>query len=128
MVPKGHRLAARKAVVAARELADETLIGFEAHTPHGRIVENFFRQGGVTPAFSSSVRFAESACALAEQGNGIALVDEFTISGGVFPALVALPVKYRKPFRIHFHRLSAHPMSRAGARFRELLRQWQPAE
>ena len=82
----------------------------------------------MTPTFTSSVRFAESACALAEQIDGIALVDEFTISGGVFPSLVALPVKYRKPFRIYFHRLSAHPMSRAGARFRELLREWQPPE
>ena len=126
VVPADHRLAARKAVVAARDLADETLIGFESHTPHGRIVDDFFAQGGVTPVFRSSVRFAESACALAEQGNGIALVDEFTVSGNVFPSLVALPVRYRKPFRIHFHRLSAHPMSRAGARFRDLLRAWQP--
>lgn len=127
LVPAGHRLATRKAPLTARELAGEALIGFEAHTPHGQIVDEFFRQGGVAPAFLSSVRFAETACALAEQGHGVALVDEFTVSGGVFPSLVALPVRFRKPFRVYFHRLSAHPQSRSGTRFRALLRDWQPA-
>lgn len=128
VVPKGHRLAARRLPVTARELAEEPLVGFESHTPHGRIVDDFFRQAGLAPAFTSTVRFAESACALAEQGVGIALVDEFTLSGNVFPSLVALPVKYRRPFRIYFHRLAAHPMSRAGGRFRDLLAAWKPPE
>jgi DNA-binding transcriptional LysR family regulator len=125
-VPPGHRLAARAMPLAARELAAEPLIGFPSHTPHGRVVEEFFTQAGVTPKFSTLVRFAETACALAEQDNGIALVDEFTVSGGVFPSLTILPLKYRRPFGICFHRLAAQPLSRAGARFRELLRGWQP--
>lgn len=126
-LPRHHPLASRGAALTARELAGEPLIGFDANTPHGRVVDDFFRQGGVTPDFRSTVRFAETACALAEQGNGIALVDEFTLSGGAFPALASVPLRYRKPFRIYFHRLAARPLSRAGERFRELLQDWQPA-
>jgi DNA-binding transcriptional LysR family regulator len=126
-VPAGHRLAVRGTPLTARELAGEPLIGFPAHTPHGQVVDDFFKQAGATPAFTALVRFAETACALAERGIGVALVDEFTVSGGVFPSLVLLPIKYRRPFGIYFHRLAAQPLSLAGARFRELLRAWQPA-
>ena len=128
VVPKGHRLAARTGALGPRDLAGEALIGFPDNTPHGRIVQEFFGSAGAQPKLAASVRFAETACALAEQGNGIALVDEFTISGEVFPALAAVPLRFRKPFRIYFHRLAAQPLSRPGVRFRELLRDWQPPE
>jgi DNA-binding transcriptional LysR family regulator len=121
-VPPGHRLAQRTTPLTARELAGETLIGFPAHTPHGQVVEQFLRQAGAAPKFATLVRFAESACALAEQGAGLALVDEFTVSGRVFPSLKLLPLKYRRPFGVYFHRLATQPLSRAGSRFRELLR------
>jgi DNA-binding transcriptional LysR family regulator len=121
-VPTDHPLARRSTPLTARELIGETVIGFPAHTPHGQVVEQFFRQAGTSPKFATLVRFAESACALAEQGAGIALVDEFTVSGRVFPSLRILPVKYRRPFGVYFHRLAAQPLSRGGSRFRELLR------
>jgi DNA-binding transcriptional LysR family regulator len=125
-VPVGHRLAARATPLTARELAGEALIGFPSHTPHGQVVEEYFQQADIRPKCLALVRFAETACALAEQGNGVALVDEFTMSGGVFPSLVALPLKYRRPFGVYFHRLAAQPLSQAGARFRALLQAWQP--
>src|SRR5512146_2242949 len=88
-LPRDHPLAGR-AVVTPKDLVGENLIGFEPNTPHGRVVHEFLRQSGHEPVFLCTVRFAESACAMAEQGNGVALVDEFTISGNVFPNLVAL--------------------------------------
>jgi DNA-binding transcriptional LysR family regulator len=123
VVPRGHRLAAKDSVTA-QELAGERLIGFESNTPHGQIVESFFQSAGMSPEFSTLVRFAESACALVEHQDGVALVDEFTISGDAFPNLVPVPVKGRKPFRIYFHSPVQHPLSIAGERFRTLLEAW----
>jgi DNA-binding transcriptional LysR family regulator len=123
VVPRDHRLA-RERSLTATALRGETLIGFEPHTPHGEVVEAFFRSAGLLPDFATLVRFAESACALVEEHNGVALVDEFTVSGNAFPSLVPIPVAGPKPFRIYFHHSAQHPLSIAGEKFRELLAAW----
>lgn len=120
VVPRGHRLAGACSLTA-EALAGESLIGFEPNTPHGQIVEAWFQAAGLAPEFATLVRFAESACALVEEHNGIALVDEFTISGNAFPSLVPIPISDRKPFRMYFHYSTQHPLSIAGERFRKLL-------
>jgi DNA-binding transcriptional LysR family regulator len=124
MVPRKHRLASRK-IISAQDLLSEPLIGFEPSTPHGQVVAAFFEQAGLEPRFASLVRFAESACALAEHGHGIALVDEFTSAGDAFPDLIAVPLKCRRPFRLFFHRSAARPPSVVGLKFRQLLSQWE---
>lgn len=125
-VPRGHRLANQR-TISARELSNEALIGFEPDTPHGRVVRQFLGEGSSDPRFQLTVRFAESACALAEHGSGIALVDEFTLSGGAFPNLVRLRLNWRRPFRIYFHRATHRPLSVVGTRFLQLLTEWRPA-
>lgn len=125
-VPAGHPLASR-ASLDASDLTGEDLIGFEPATPHGRIVEAVFARAGTQPRFRSIVRFAESACALAEYGNGVALVDEFTMAGNAFPALRAIPVTAGRPFRVHLHRSARRPLSVVGERFRQLLAAWTRA-
>jgi DNA-binding transcriptional LysR family regulator len=122
-VPIGHRFA-HQVQLSAREIAQEPLIGFEPNTPHGKVVQAFFAQAGITPEFRSIVRFAESACALAEHGSGIALVDEFTMAGNAFPRLLAIRLKVRNPFRIYLHGSTERPLSIVGRRFREILRGW----
>jgi DNA-binding transcriptional LysR family regulator len=124
--PVGHRFT-RLAQLSARDIAEEPLIGFEPNTPHGRVVQGFFARAGLTPEFRSIVRFAESACALAEHGGGLALVDEFTMAGNAFPKLVAIRLKVRNPFRIYLHRSAQRPLSIVGRRFIELLRPWHLA-
>ncbi|HET9105704.1 MAG TPA: LysR family transcriptional regulator [Steroidobacteraceae bacterium] len=126
-VPRDHPLA-KRSLIGPKDLAAETLIGFEPNTPHGRVMHDFLRQTGHEPVYVCTARFAETACALAEQGNGIALVDEFTVSGNVFPNLVALPTKWRKPFRIYLHRATERPLSRIGERLGELLAAWGSGE
>lgn len=123
VVPRDHRLAVQSSLTA-EALQGERLIGFEPNTPHGQVVEDFFHSVGDAPEFATLVRFAESACALVEEHNGIALVDEFTISGGAFPNLVSIPVAGPKPFRVFFHYSAQHPLSIAGERFRKLLSAW----
>ena len=119
-MPVGHRLASHT-LLTAREIAAEPLIGFEPNTPHGKVVQAFFSQAGIAPEFRSIVRFAETACALAEHGGGLALVDEFTMAGNAFPNLVAVRLRLRKPFRIYLHRSTQRPASIVGQRFEELL-------
>jgi DNA-binding transcriptional LysR family regulator len=123
-VPRSHRLS-RAEVIGPQDIASEPLIAFDTNTPHGQVVAQFFGQSRTSPKIACTVRFAESACALAEQGNGIALVDEFTVAGGAFPNLVAVPVRFRRPFRIYFHSARERPLSAAGVRLRELLGRWQ---
>ncbi len=123
-VPKEHRLNGSKAITA-QDIAGEPLIGFDAYTPHGQVVTQFFAASGLTPAMAYTVRFAESACALVEQGDGVALVDEFTVSGNAFPNLVCVQTRFRRPFRIYFHRSRERPLSTAGLKFRDLLSEWR---
>jgi len=123
-VPRDHRLASR-GVITPKDLATENVIAFEPNTPHGRVVIEFLGPSSRETVFLSTVRFAETACALAEQGDGIALVDEFTMRGNVFPNLVALPTKWRKPFRIYLHRASHRPLSLAASRLGQLLAGWE---
>lgn len=122
-MPKKHPLATRK-TLSARDLAGEHLIGFDAATPHGQIVTEFFEQARLAPRFPITVRFAETACALVEQGLGLTLIDEFTCTGNTFPQLTAVPVQTRSPFRIHLHQRRDRASSALGNEFRELLRRW----
>jgi DNA-binding transcriptional LysR family regulator len=124
-VPPGHRFV-NQAQLGPREIAQEPLIGFEPNTPHGKVVQAYFAQAGAAPEFRSIVRFAESACALAEHGSGLALVDEFTMAGNAYPKLFALRLKMRDPFRIYLHRSSERPLSIVGRRFRAVLGAWRP--
>jgi DNA-binding transcriptional LysR family regulator len=123
-VPQDHPLAGRR-VITPQDIAAEPLIGFDSNTPHGQVVTQFFAEARLTPLVSCTVRFAESACALVEQGNGIALIDEFTLSGNAFPNLTSIRTRFRAPFRIYFHSVCEHPQSAAGMRFRELLSGWK---
>lgn len=122
-VPADHPLATRS-LIRAGDLENEPMIGFEPNTPHGRVVDAFFARAGARPDFRSVVRFAESACALAEYGNGVALVDEFTMAGNAFPALRAIPVDADRPFRVYLHRAAQRPLSVVGERFRQLMAAW----
>lgn len=126
-IPRDHPLAAR-AIITPKDLMAESLIGFEPNTPHGRVVHDFLLQNGREPVFLCTVRFAESACAMAEEGNGIALVDEFTMSGNAFPNLVAVHTQWSKPFRMYMHRASHRPFSQAATRLGEILARWGSGE
>ncbi|HEY0939850.1 MAG TPA: LysR family transcriptional regulator [Steroidobacter sp.] len=119
-VPRGHPLAQKQRLMA-EDIADQPIIGFEPTTPHGEVVESLFAQAGIKPSFLTVARFAESACALAEQGCGIALVDEFTMAGNAFPNLVAVPLERSRSFHIYLHRSVERPLSIFGQRFRDFL-------
>lgn len=77
VLPSGH-IMANRTELTAEDLAQESLISVQLDAPHGRVVDDLFRGAGLAYRVPTRVRFAESAIALASEGLGIALVDEFT--------------------------------------------------
>jgi len=104
VVPKGHPLA-EKDSLRAEDIAKHRLIAFEEDTPHGKIIRGYFKDAKVDYNVATFIRFAETACALVEQGMGVALVDEFTVMGNRYPDLTIIPVEAGHKFslRLNFH-------------------------
>ena len=125
VMQRNHKLAKKESIVAS-DFSDVDLIGFETNTPHGDAIDVYFRKYKANPRISIKVRFAETACALADHGLGVAIVDEFTMSGYTFGNLVRKPLDHEAPFRIHFYRPAQRAPSKIGAIFELLLEEWRP--
>lgn len=110
VLPTNHVLASRTELTA-EDLAQETLISVHPDTPHGRTVDGLFRAVGLVYRVPTRVRFAETAVALASEGLGVALVDEFTAMGAP-PNLRALPVRDAPRFAVYLHWNRDQPRSR----------------
>lgn len=100
VVPRGHRLAARREVTAS-DLAGERLVGFPADAPQGRLVAGILAAARVAPEIAAEARFGQTACALVNQGVGLALVDEFSAALDTFANVVRRPFRSRVAFRVH---------------------------
>ena len=110
MLPTSHALADR-AELSASDLAREALISVERDSPHGRTVDDLFRAAGLAYRVLTRVRFAETAVALANEGLGIALVDEFTAMSPP-TGLRALPIRHAPKFGVYLHWNREKPRSR----------------
>lgn len=75
--PAGHVLAGH-AQVTATQLLQHRLITFGAQTPQARFVEQCSQAAGLPVQSAIEVRSGLMACALAAQGAGVAVVDDFT--------------------------------------------------
>lgn len=91
VLPKDHPLS-EQPVVAIGDLARCNIIGFETSKPHGEVIDTIFAKAGETYRPHIVIRFAETACSLVEFGLGVALVDQFTTTGNIYPGLVVRPV------------------------------------
>ncbi len=91
VVPEGHPLAKRDRL-RPEDLREFELISFARSTPLGRAVETIFREAGERRDIGIQVRFCYTACKLVEQNAGVAVVDELTVLGEVFPRLVVKPL------------------------------------
>jgi hypothetical protein len=89
----------------------EALISVERDSPHGRTVDDLFRAAGLAYRVLTRVRFAETAVALANEGLGIALVDEFTAMSPP-TGLRALPIRHAPKFGVYLHWNREKPRSR----------------
>lgn len=85
-LPRGHRLLSRKRL-RITDLARERVIGYSADTPLAHAIGRLYDGAQVAPRWVAEVKQTHVACAMAQQGLGIALVDEQTQLAGAWPAL-----------------------------------------
>jgi DNA-binding transcriptional LysR family regulator len=121
IVPEGHALA-RQARVSARDIAAYPLIGVDPNDPYGRIVTEVFARHGLHGEVTIRARFGTTVCALVSAGLGIAVVDEFTLAAGYWPAICALDIVEPTPFQTYLVQRRDVALSSYGAAFAKALR------
>jgi DNA-binding transcriptional LysR family regulator len=90
VMPRTHQLARRR-VVGPRDLEPYPLISFSRHQPIGALIEEAFRTASIRRVIAMEVTQSLTACALVQAGAGIAVMDGFTILGGMPAGLVVRP-------------------------------------
>ncbi len=100
IVPTDHPLA-RASRVSAREIAKHPLIGIDPNDPFGRIMASIFAAHSLTYDVGIRARFGSTVCALVTNGLGIAIIDEFTLAGGNWPALGILDIEEPTSFQTY---------------------------
>ena len=114
---RDHPLAAFDEVPVAA-LSPHDVIGYHSETPYGSIVAKAIAQSGVDITFDTVVRFSPIACALVQAGAGVAIADNFVISGNAaFPDLVARPLAPAMPMFISALQSRLQPTSRLASQF-----------
>jgi DNA-binding transcriptional LysR family regulator len=122
VLPAGHALAA-KSVVTPADIAGHALISYDRDTPQGQLIDQAFASARIERDIAVEVRFGHTACALAQAGAGVALVDEFSVTGGTFPDLTIRPFQPEQWFDLSIVRDRLRPLSRAAEGFATALRQ-----
>jgi len=120
IMPKDYELA-KLPFITANDLLEQNFISFDSTSPHGKVIEKFFEDAGIKKEIDLQVRFAETACALVEQGLGVALLDEFTVNGGKYTDIIKKPVKTNYKFTFNFLTHSSSPLSSSASGFRDKL-------
>jgi len=100
VVPEGHALAGR-AKVSLADLVAYPLIGIDPNDPYGRIMASVFSERGLALDISIRARFAQTVYALVREGLGVAVIDEFSVSGQDLPGIARLPIQEPTPFRTY---------------------------
>jgi DNA-binding transcriptional LysR family regulator len=121
ITPKGHPLA-RLRVVRPGELIGYPLISFDRATPQGHLVDDAFRAARAPRVASIEVRYGQTACALVQQGAGVAVVDGFSMMHEAFPGIVARPFASDARLQVTFITDRARPLTAAGNAFRVILK------
>ncbi len=99
------RLPAFAAVTGLRDLPpDCTWLVFQAFSVHGEALAAIFEEAAIRPSRTHTVRFAESAVALAEAGLGVTVVDAFSARGAIADRVRLLPLASRTHFSVYLHR------------------------
>ncbi len=91
LAPVGHPLTKRKSVTVAM-LLDHPLIGFDPNEPYGRNLAQPFLEAGATFELAIQARYAHTVLGLVARKLGVAVIDSFSIAGGLPEGVVALPL------------------------------------
>lgn len=121
IVPAGHDLAGQASVPVA-DVVKYNLIGIDPNDPYGRIMANLFAARSLSYDVTIRARFGSTVCALVSAGLGVAVIDEFTLAGGNWPAVHVLDIDEDTSFQTYTaHRRDA-ALSTYATRFTAALR------
>lgn len=111
VVPRDHPLASRRQVGPA-DIAKVPLICFSEETYTGRHLRNAFEDHGVPWHVAFTVNHTQTAYSLVQNGVGIAFVDVFPMTTGLFPDLKIVKFRPLVQTRPHvvFSRTRAVPL------------------
>lgn len=98
-LPQGHRLAARRRL-SLHDLSGERMILYSPDIPFGQLIRSAFDRYGCPLPAAVDVPRAELACSLVRRGVGLAIVDEFSVSDGVWNGLAARPLEEEIPIEV----------------------------
>ncbi|WP_349607349.1 LysR substrate-binding domain-containing protein [Cupriavidus sp. DF5525] len=116
ILPQDHPLAGR-AVLTPEDFAGTAWIGYPQGTPLGRAVARFFGERAVHCAPAIEVHSSVTACAFVQQGLGPALVDAWSVTPAMRPALAVRTVSPEVGLEIWATHSSLVPLPLAGRRF-----------
>ncbi|AIT26850.1 lysR substrate binding domain protein [Bordetella holmesii 30539] len=125
ILPQHHALAARQAV-SLEELARERLVLYNRNIPFGQLVSAAFQRAGVAWRPAVDIERAELACALVGSGAGVAIVDEFSVSGKGWPEIAIRPLHQSIPLALSLVRSRFERQSRHVQRFVRMLKAHAP--
>lgn len=121
VMPPGHPLSERRQI-RPWDLRDYHFIALESGTKLGEATRAAFDQEDEGFTFSAEVRYANTACTLAEANAGVAIVDPLTASSGRFK-LVSRPFAPAIPVAAYAIWSESRSLSRLGRFFLERVRE-----
>lgn len=99
ILPERHPLAARPRL-SLQEVSEYPLVLYSRAIPFGELLNAAFEQAGVDRHSVVDIERAETACALVRRNVGMAIVDEFSVSGGSLPGIMVKPLKEDIPITV----------------------------
>ena len=116
-VPPGHKLA-ESSMLTVEDIAQERYIAYGLDTPLGILLDMVFRSQGIEIRPAVEVRHTHTACALVQNGAGVAIIDGLSVNGRSWPSIVTRPLAPHTVITICAVYSKFHPLSMIG---RELL-------
>jgi len=120
--PKDHPLA-QLPEVGPDDLVPYPLISYGPQTPYGIGVERALSQAYKPIQVRTIVRYTSVACALVQEEGGVAIVDDFVISGRTWPDIVGRPLVPYTKMHVHLLTQRFRPQSRLAKSFISILRE-----
>ncbi|AYA65587.1 MULTISPECIES: LysR family transcriptional regulator [Alteromonas] len=91
VLPEDHPLASREQLTF-EDIAGHPIVNYFPETLLGQAIRDGFEEIGKEPQTAVMVRYADDACAMAEQRLGLTVALEYTAIPGRYPGLVSVPL------------------------------------
>jgi DNA-binding transcriptional LysR family regulator len=111
VMPRDHRLAARK-IVTAKDLESESFISLGKSDQTRLAIDKMFDALGVKRRLQMETTQSDMACGLVAEGCGVSIVDRLTMSGHRDERIVARPFEPALSFKIWLLRFRSTKQSR----------------